>query len=235
MPQGYRATIKSRLTGVTPFGGILRSAMSSGQYFDAEPAVASRVHEVTLALPGDPLVLSTDRGVFSSGRIDPGTLVLLRCTPNPATHGDLLDLGCGYGPIALSVARRSPAATVWALDVNQRALALTAANAQRHHCANIRPVAAAEIPPSVQFAEIWSNPPIHIGKAALHELLELWLPRLEPGGRAWLVVQRHLGADSLASWMRNDGWGVERRASKAGYRVLCVRHGDEGVAAKAGQ
>jgi len=200
--------------------------MSSGQYFDPDPAAPSRVHEVTLTLSGDPLVLSADRGVFSSARIDPGTLILLRSVPDPPVGGDLLDLGCGYGPIALSLARRAPEATIWALDINRRALALTAANAQRHGLANVRAVDPDEIPAQLRFAEIWSNPPIRIGKEALHTLLLRWLPRLAPGGTARLVVQRHLGADSLAAWLGEQGFVVTRTASKRGYRVLEV-HGDD--------
>jgi 16S rRNA (guanine1207-N2)-methyltransferase len=197
--------------------------MSAGHYFDADPATPSRVHEVTLALPEDPLVLWADRGVFSSSRVDPGTLALLRAAPPPAPAGHLLDLGCGYGPIALSLARRSPQATVWALDINRRALELTARNAERHGCPNVRPVVAGDIPDGLRFAEIWSNPPIRIGKPALHDLLQLWLPRLAEHGRACLVVQRHLGADSLAGWMTAGGWDVRRLASKSGYRILEVR------------
>jgi 16S rRNA (guanine1207-N2)-methyltransferase len=196
--------------------------MPSGQYFDPEPIASSREHNVTLALPDGTLELSADRGVFSAGRIDPGTLALLRAVPAPAQEGDLLDLGCGYGPIALTLARRAPTAVVWALDVNRRALALTAANGERHGLANVRPVLAEDIPHEVRFAEIWSNPPIRIGKPALHDLLGRWLPRLGAGGRAWLVVQRHLGADSLAAWLGDEGWRVERVASKAGYRILRV-------------
>lgn len=194
----------------------------SSHYFDAEPVASSRPREVSLESDAHRLQLATDRGVFSAARVDPGTTALLRAAPPPPAQGHLLDLGCGYGPIALSLARRSPAATVWALDVNRRALELTAANAARNGCPNVHPVTAADIPASVRFNEIWSNPPIRIGKPALHDLLAEWLGRLEPDGRAWLVVQRHLGADSLAGWLAGGGWAVRRLASKAGYRVLGV-------------
>jgi 16S rRNA G1207 methylase RsmC len=113
---------------------------------------------------------------------------------------------------------------VWALDVNRRALALTAANAARHGCSNVAPVEPDGVPDEVRFSQIWSNPPIRIGKEALHELLSRWLPRLAAGGTAWLVVQRHLGADSLAAWLGAEGWDVTRVASKSGYRVLEVRY-----------
>ena len=75
------------------------------------------------------------------------------------------------------------------------------------------------------FAAIWSNPPIRIGKEGLHALLLRWLPRLSPGGHAHLVVQRHLGADSLHAWLTEalaDAAVVERAGSAKGYRVLRV-------------
>jgi 16S rRNA (guanine1207-N2)-methyltransferase len=196
--------------------------MSEGHYFDAEPAVASRPAHVELVLPDFRARLRSDRGVFSAGAVDPGTLHLLRAVPAAALTGNLLDLGCGYGPIACTLAHRSPSATVWAVDVNERALALTAANAQALGQSNVRAIRPEEAPSDLTFAGIWSNPPIRIGKAALHELLLSWLPRLDPSASAWLVVQRHLGADSLASWLDQSGWAVVRVGSKRGYRILKV-------------
>lgn len=152
--------------------------------------------------------------------MDAGTKLLLLEAPVPAPTGDLLDLGCGYGPIALTLARRAPGATVWAVDVNRRALALTEANAAANGVANVRAATPDDVPADVSFATIWSNPPIRIGKAALHELLLRWLPRLAPGGRAVLVVQKHLGADSLARWLVEQGFPTTRLQSRAGYRLL---------------
>jgi 16S rRNA G1207 methylase RsmC len=80
-----------------------------------------------------------------------------------------------------------------------------------------------QVDPSVTFDEIWSNPPIRIGKPALHELLLTWLPRLAPGGTARLVVARNLGADSLAAWLAGEGWTVTREGSAKGFRVLSVQ------------
>jgi 16S rRNA (guanine1207-N2)-methyltransferase len=197
--------------------------MSSGHYFDADPTVASRPAEVVLALPDFRSVLGADRGVFSSGGVDAGTIELLRASPAPPAHGDLLDLGCGYGPIACTLAHRAPAATVWAVDINARALALTAANAAANGLAGVRAVAPDDVPAEVRFAGLWSNPPIRIGKPALHGLLSTWLGRLTASGEAWLVVHRHLGGDSLAAWLASEGWAVERAASKKGYRILRVR------------
>jgi 16S rRNA (guanine1207-N2)-methyltransferase len=191
-------------------------------YFSASPQAPSRPTSLRLDLPDVSFSLHTDRGVFSAQRIDPGTKVLLLEAPAPPPAGDLLDLGCGYGPIALTLASRAPGATVWAVDVNERALALTQANAAAAGLRNVRPVSPDAVPADVRFAAIWSNPPIRIGKAALHELLARWLGRVADGGRALLVVQKHLGADSLHRWLEEQGWQVARRASRMGYRVLEV-------------
>lgn len=187
-----------------------------------------------LQLPDLRVELTTDRGVFSVGGIDPGTAELLRAgaTGGPASGrdpaADVLDLGCGYGPIAVALATRYPASTVWAVDVNERAVALASGNAARLGLTNLRAVSAAlpsAVPPEIRFAQIWSNPPIRIGKDALHSMLGRWLPRLVPDGRAWLVVHKHLGSDSLAAWLVEQGFRVERVSSKRGYRILRVTPG----------
>jgi 16S rRNA G1207 methylase RsmC len=114
---------------------------------------------------------------------------------------------------------------VWAIDVNERALELCAANAAALGLGNVRTARPELVPPDVELAAIWSNPPIRVGKDALHELLLAWLPRLRAGGVATLVVNRNLGADSLAAWLGTQGYGVARISSRKGYRILQVRHG----------
>src|ERR1700678_3632425 len=188
-------------------------------YFSSAPSAPSRPEHVDLSLPDMHLTLLADRGVFSGARVDPGTLALLKQSPPPPATGDLLDLGCGYGPIACVLAHRSPAATIWAVDVNSRALELTAANAAALGLANIRTARPDDVPAGVVFGGIWSNPPIRVGKEALHELLLTWLARLDQAAAAWLVVNRHLGSDSLVQWLGGNGWAVRRTASKSGYRV----------------
>lgn len=193
------------------------------QYFESDPAVASDRRTVRLALPDATFDLVTDAGVFARHGVDPGTKLLLLEAPAPATDGHLLDVGCGYGPVALTMAKRSPGATVWAVDVNARARELAALNAEAAGLTNVRVVAPDDVPDDVRFRTIWSNPPIRIGKAALHELLSRWLGRLDDGGAAVLVVQKHLGADSLARWLVEQGHEVERLRSRMAYRLLAVR------------
>jgi len=194
-------------------------------YFDADPTTASEPRDVVWSLPDGQLTLTSDRGVFGYGSVDSGTKLLLLTAPGPPADGDLLDLGCGTGAIALTMARRAPAATVWAVDVNARARELCRANADRHGLSNVRVVAPEGVPADVRFGTIWSNPPIRIGKPALHELLVGWFARLEPGASAYLVVQKHLGADSLQRWLSEHGHPTERIAVGAGFRVLRARAG----------
>jgi 16S rRNA G1207 methylase RsmC len=203
--------------------------VSAEHYFSADPQAPARPTEVTVRVAGLDLRLAAAGGVFSADRLDPGTAVLLRKADLPGADqgGYLLDLGCGYGPIACVLASVAPSATVYAVDVNTRALELTRTNAAAIGAAD-RVVAAEpdQVPEGVRFAQIWSNPPIRIGKVELHELLRRWLPRLAADGTAWLVVARHLGGDSLAEWLRAEDWTVERHASQQGFRVLRVCAGN---------
>jgi 16S rRNA (guanine1207-N2)-methyltransferase len=194
-------------------------------YFTPRPATPAARTRVQVRLAGRDVEVVTAAGVFSGDRVDLGTRVLLREAPQPPASGSLLDLGCGWGPIALTLGLLAPAATVWAVDVNERALELTAENAKRLGLRSIRAVRPEDVPGDVRFDAIWSNPPIRIGKEALHSLLLAWLPRLNPGAQAHLVVQRNLGADSLHAWLADALAGraeVVRAGSAKGYRVLRV-------------
>jgi 16S rRNA (guanine1207-N2)-methyltransferase len=192
-------------------------------YFDPEPEVVSKPRTLHLRAGDLAIELQADRGVFGSRAIDLGTLTLLKEAPRPPPEGELLDLGSGYGPIAIALARHSPSARVWAVDVNERALELTRTNALAAKTPNVVATLPDGVPTDVRFGAIYSNPPVRVGKAPLHELLERWLPRLAPGASAYLVVQRNLGADSLATWLAAQGWRVQRLKSKKGYRILEVK------------
>jgi 16S rRNA G1207 methylase RsmC len=197
--------------------------MSNEQYFAAQPASELNLRTFHARLAGQVYELTTASGIFSPERIDAGTEVLLANTPAPPPGGDLLDLGCGWGPIALSLALASPRATVWAVDVNERALDLVRRNARSLGLTNVNACTPDDVPTDVRFLTIWSNPPIRVGKNELHGLLQRWLPRLEPGSDAWLVVQRNLGSDSLQRWLEAtypDDLTFTRAATNKGYRVL---------------
>lgn len=195
------------------------------QYFQSAPTSEDVRRTLTVTLRGEECTVEVSNGVFSGGRVDLGTSVLLKRAPEPPAEGTFLDVGCGWGPIAIALAKASPEAQVYAIDVNERALELTAKNAQSNGCPNVVTLPADGVPEDLTFDLIWSNPPIRVGKDALHELLMTWLPRLNPGGAAYLVVQRNLGADSLIPWLANalgDGFAVSKYHSAKGYRVIEV-------------
>ncbi|NLT53821.1 MAG: methyltransferase [Actinomycetales bacterium] len=198
-------------------------------HYFTTPTGHTKHREIEVVLAGRRVTVSTAGGVFSSERIDAGTRVLLARVPDPPARGDVLDLGCGWGPIAMTLGLLSPGATVWAVDANDLALELTRDNAARLGLTGVRAVRPDEVPDEVTFSAIWSNPPIRVGKDLLHDLLARWLPRLAGGASAHLVVQRNLGADSLHRWLAESvvpGLGpwatVERVGSAKGYRVLRV-------------
>lgn len=209
--------------------GVRSLTVSDDHYFSANPASADERRTIPVTLAGHDLTVETAGGIFSPGHVDVGTLVLLRYLPDAPT-GSILDLGCGWGPIALTAALSNTATRVTAIDVNERALDLLRRNIVRvsaqHDLAEIVVCTPEHVAEDEVFDAIWSNPPIRIGKEALHDLLTAWLPRLRAGGEAHLVVQKNLGADSLASWItaqRDDAgpWGhVEKLGSSKGFRVL---------------
>ncbi|NQX26716.1 methyltransferase [Microbacteriaceae bacterium VKM Ac-2854] len=197
--------------------------MAAEHYFSSTPDSGYRPRTIEVEIAGAAVTVTTAGGVFSPDHIDTGTKVLLREVPEPPAEGHLLDLGCGWGPIALSLASASPAAQVWAVDVNERALDLVRNNAAHLGLDNINAVKPEDVPSDIRLDTLWSNPPIRVGKAELHAMLELWLPRLVDGADGWLVVQRNLGSDSLHRWLAEtmpDTVVVDRFATDKGFRVL---------------
>ena len=199
-------------------------------YFTAQPASAAERRDLRVHLAGREVIVATAPGIFCPDRVDIGTAVLLSEAPVPPPTGNLLDLGSGWGPIALSLGLLSPEATIWAVDVNQRALALSRTNAKTLGINNFQALTPGEVPADIRFDAIWSNPPIRVGKPALHEMLMTWLPRLAPGAAAYLVVQKNLGSDSLQRWLEAEltasepgAFTVGREANARGFRLLYVR------------
>ena len=198
--------------------------MTADHYFSARPASKSYPQPLKVTLAGRAVTVTTAAGVFSGDRLDLGTSVLLDKVAPPPSSGVFLDVGCGWGPIALTMALLSPEAEIWAVDTNERALELTALNAKQLELNNVQVALPQAVPTDKRFDVIWSNPPIRIGKPELHNLLQVWLSRLSDDGKAWLVVQRNLGADSLMQWLKAEfpQRDITRAASAKGYRVLEV-------------
>ncbi|MDP5227861.1 MULTISPECIES: methyltransferase [Arthrobacter] len=200
--------------------------MESAHYFSAEPAGEFVRKPLRVTLDGRERQLHTSSGIFSPDGVDKGTAVFLADVPEPPAEGSFLDIGCGWGPIALTLALKSPAARVTAVDVNQRCIALTRENALSLGLEHLTASLPDDVDPALGFDLIWSNPPIRIGKAELHELLLRWIPRLNPGGEAYLVVQKNLGSDSLQKWLAESlpaGFAVSRFATAKAFRTLLVR------------
>jgi 16S rRNA (guanine1207-N2)-methyltransferase len=200
--------------------------MANEHYFSSSPGSELKLRQIHARLAGRDYELTTAGGIFSPERIDVGTQVLLGSVPAPPPGGNLLDLGTGWGPIALTLALESPHATVWAVDVNERALDLVRRNASALGLTNVNAVLPEDVPDDVTFMTIWSNPPIRVGKNELHGMLEKWIPRLQSDCDAWFVVQRNLGSDSLHRWMQStfpDDFTFTRASTSKGYRVLRTR------------
>ncbi|GAA1609865.1 class I SAM-dependent methyltransferase [Leucobacter chromiireducens] len=193
-------------------------------YFSETPSGDLRPRDIEVVLAGAPRQVRTAGGVFSPEHLDRGTEILLRTLDKlgDTQPGPVLDLGCGWGPIALAAALESPEREVWAIDINERSRELTRGNAAALGLPGIRVAAPEEVPAELRFAEIRSNPPIRIGKDALHAILRQWLPRLAPGGIAHLVVAKHLGADSLQRWIAAEfpELSVERIARDKGFHII---------------
>jgi 16S rRNA (guanine1207-N2)-methyltransferase len=195
----------------------------ASHYFSEQPSGTEVRRTITARVWGEELTLITASGVFAAEGLDRGTAVLLRSSPIPQGSPRILDLGCGYGSIALAIAVHCPGALVDAVDVNERALALCRENVQALGVADqVRVLRPEDVDPNTRYDEIWSNPPIRIGKQNLHELLLTWLARLTPDGNARLVVGKNLGADTLQRWLTEQGYPCERVASAKGFRVLLV-------------
>ena len=200
--------------------------MSEDHYFSQEPSSPLKPKTIQILVAGELVDVTTASGTFSPAQLDFGTEVLIEQMDLAPVSGNLLDLGCGWGPIALNLAKLRPNTKVWAVDVNTRSVELTQANARNLGISNINAVLPDQVPADLRFSGIWSNPPIRIGKKELHELLLMWLPRLETGGEAYLVVQKNLGSDSLQKWLTEElanGYEVSRYTSIKTYRVLKIK------------
>ena len=201
--------------------------MSEEHYFSQTPKTKFIPKEIRVELAGHDVTVETSGGIFSPEHVDQGTAVLLTHLDRVPAGGNILDIGCGWGPIALALAFTSPRATIWAIDVNERSLELTRSNADKRGLKNIRVMRPEEVPADLSFSGIWSNPPIRVGKQELHNILSHWLPKLDVAAEALLVVQKNLGADSLHRWLEAEmpeGLSTIRLETAKSFRVLRVKN-----------
>ncbi len=201
--------------------------MSSEHYFSETPGSTFKPKNIQVEINGSLVSVTTSGGIFSPDHIDQGTGILLNHLDEAPPSGNIIDIGCGWGPIALALASHSPKATIWAIDVNERSLELTAANAAKLGLTNIKTCKPEDVPDDLVFSGIWSNPPIRVGKEVLHEILLKWLPRLADGAEGYLVVQKNLGADSLHRWLEDSlpkDFSTIRVETAKSFRILRVKN-----------
>ena len=189
-------------------------------YYTRDPQSESRPAECEWTYRGIPLRFTTDAGVFSRGEVDTGTRVLLEALPEEMT-GDILDLGCGWGVIGISIARKWPEARVTMADINNRALDLSRENAKRNRadvtCAESDGMEAFR---GKQFDAVVTNPPIRAGKQVIYKMFADAAECLKPGGALYLVIRKQQGAESCMKYLQTIYPLVEKLDRSGGFWVL---------------
>ena len=193
----------------------------TNHYFSAQPEAVSRPKQFTVSVRGVELALLSDRGVFSHGHADPGSLALAKKMELPKT-GDILDLGCGYGALGLIAAKLAPYAQVSLVDINERATRLAIENAAANGITNIEVLTgdAPEVLGERTFDVVLCNPPIRAGKDEVFRLLADAAARLRPGGALWLVIRTSQGAKSRIRDIAPLFANIETVSRKRGYRIF---------------
>jgi 16S rRNA (guanine1207-N2)-methyltransferase len=171
----------------------------TNHYYSQQPEAESNRKSWTFTLRGNSFHFQSDRGVFSKNEVDFGSRLLIETFTKPDQKGDLLDVGCGYGPIGISLAKEFKDLTVDMIDVNERAVELAKVNAEANGVKNVRIIASnlfENVDPSKKYAAVLTNPPIRAGKKVVHEIFEKSFESLLPGGELWVVIQKKQGAPS---------------------------------------
>ncbi len=189
-------------------------------YYTRDPSSESRPAECAYEYRGIRLMFQTDAGVFSRGEVDTGTDLLLKALPEEMS-GDILDLGCGWGVIGISVARKWPETRVILADINRRALDLSRENAKRNRveviCAESDGMASFE---GQQFDYIITNPPIRAGKQVIYRMFADAAKSLRPGGALFMVIRKQQGAESCMKYLQTLFARVEKISKSGGFWVL---------------
>ena len=189
-------------------------------YYTRDPQSESRPVECEYTYRGIPLSFQTDAGVFSKGEVDTGTRLLLEALPEEM-RGDILDLGCGWGVIGISVARKWPETQVTMADVNRRALELSRENAKRNRadvcCAESDGMAAFA---GETFDAVITNPPIRAGKQVIYKMFADAAECLKPGGALYLVIRKQQGAESCIRYLQTICASVEKLDKSGGFWVI---------------
>jgi 16S rRNA (guanine1207-N2)-methyltransferase len=194
----------------------------SDHYFSENPLSKSEPIKWTYQLRNHSFTFLTDTGVFSKKEVDFGSRLLIETFVEPEVKGDILDIGCGYGPIGLALAKTNPDRTVYMVDVNKRALSLAEQNASLNRVNNVVVMESNlyENVPHYKFAAIVTNPPIRAGKKVVHQILEDSFHLLEKKGSLWVVIQKKQGAPSAQKKLESIFEEVEVVKRDKGYYIL---------------
>lgn len=197
-----------------------------GQYFDYNPNLKSNIKEVKYDLLGNKLTFNTNNGVFSKDRVDFGTNVLLNSLPDLSDAKYILDMGCGYGIIGLSLAKGYPNITVDLVDVNLSCIELSGENAKRNHINNVKFYESniydyyEKNHLEYRYDVIISNPPIRAGKKVVHDIALEAFDLLSDNGRVFFVIQKKQGAESLFKAMKEKYGNAEIINKQKGYFII---------------
>lgn len=196
----------------------------SNQYFENNDNLKSNIQTIKYYFKKNTLIFDTDNGVFSKGGIDYGSNVLLQTLPDFDGDLSLLDVGCGYGTMGLTLAKKYPNFTIDMVDVNLRAIELSKSNALKNgiHNVNIYESSCYQNVDKV-FDIIISNPPIRAGKKVVFEILSGAFEHLKAGGELWIVIQKKQGAESSLKHLKGIFDSVEIVNKDGGYWIIKSR------------
>lgn len=195
----------------------------SEHYYSNKPQTESKPRHFDFVLLGQTFSFETDAGVFSKSEVDFGSRLLIDTFEAPTQQGDIYDIGCGYGPIGLSIAKANADRTVYMFDVNERAIALSKKNAERNGVQNVRIFESnglSAIAHNAQAAAILTNPPIRAGKDVVFRFYEEACEHLVTGGDLWVVIQKKQGAPSTVAYLEEHFSEVAVMAKKKGYWII---------------
>lgn len=193
----------------------------SDHYYTQSPSVKSERQQLETILRGHKLRFNTDAGVFSKTGIDFGSRVLIEALEIDAT-AQVLDVGCGYGPIGITAAMLASEGHVTMIDINERAIELALENAKLNGVSNVSVLQSDlfERVADLKFDVMITNPPIRAGKDVVHRIFEEGVKLLQPGGSMWVVIQKKQGAPSAFSKLESLFATVEEVTKDKGYRIF---------------
>ncbi|WP_046176580.1 class I SAM-dependent methyltransferase [Domibacillus indicus] len=194
----------------------------SDHYFSRNPNSETRPQQFEFFLRGKSFKFETDAGVFSKSEVDFGSRLLIETFEWPEIEGPVLDAGCGYGPIGISIAFEQPERMIHMIDINDRALALARENAKRNGVDNVRIYESDRLQSVSEkgFAAVLTNPPIRAGKQVVFDILQTGFAKLLKGGELWVVIQKKQGAPSAIKEIERLAGSCEVAAKAKGYFIL---------------